>query len=854
MFGIDEIYEELLLEAKSPEEIRKILMYQFVDGKGVPVDVFNNIFNSDPTRKKTYTKWALIQWGNVNERENILKAVLDNKIGHMFEYFQKRANDGLNLLSINSFSEALSMVPQKDNDPIFGDKDKGGRENNYEIVYDSQDWRIAVPNTVDASVKLGKGSRWCTAGYYGNAASYYNDYTRRGKLYVNFDKRRSEVSKVNGIEYPYKRYQFCFEASVAGELQDLNNERIDYYEMEIPNDVMDFYGEIDESYVEKLDGSNDESKVIERYNQIRLQNCVVTKEGPNDTKLMLLPEFDEDLVYNDDCNYCVYTSSDITDPLDWANYTPDEDIISTCGDIPMLIMANRGGYSGDEINVYYIDSHPVRNDLGYWAVLDDVSVYGVYDEIAYAFEGDRLFMAFPNSVERAVIKQLPFRDATYENINIDGMPSEYSHGKHWIKISYDNNFYGLFYIDSELKDIKLIVKSDKPINDEFEVIEENGKYIIKCKIRDYILFSDENLTDDKNAKYEALETIGYGDKYYIVSYFDEDAPSLKSYGIFSVNDKKLIVGNALHIEEFGEFVLIKYKKYNVIYDYENNEEVSSRFLQHRYICNSHALAYLPLHSPNKVEIFSCFTDSLIGEFDTVGSEVGPYCIMVSNSGPQTANKLLNIQTGTIVVGGSDISNVDSLGYSFLTFVKNGANCVYDIVNDEILTEYNSSTPIELYDGAGQRYKYRMANGKFNLFTTGNGAIIPGGADSILRFEGMYSSCIIPFKNNNKWLFMYRKAYNYRVLPSKNGIDCSIVKDIFIKGDTHSPELTFKITIDGLDYNITYFPETNYIFKVNDRKIYEIEDEIREKIEKIFYPDKAQISEHFNNLLDRMNNL
>ena len=56
MFGIDEIYDELLLEAKSPEEIRKILMYQFVDGKGVPVDVFNNIFNSDPTRKKTYTK------------------------------------------------------------------------------------------------------------------------------------------------------------------------------------------------------------------------------------------------------------------------------------------------------------------------------------------------------------------------------------------------------------------------------------------------------------------------------------------------------------------------------------------------------------------------------------------------------------------------------------------------------------------------------------------------------------------------------------------------------------------------------------------------------------------------------
>ena len=56
MFGFDEIYNDLLLEAKSPEEIKKILEYQFVQGKGVPQEILDRVFAIDPTKKKTYTK------------------------------------------------------------------------------------------------------------------------------------------------------------------------------------------------------------------------------------------------------------------------------------------------------------------------------------------------------------------------------------------------------------------------------------------------------------------------------------------------------------------------------------------------------------------------------------------------------------------------------------------------------------------------------------------------------------------------------------------------------------------------------------------------------------------------------
>ena len=39
IYGLDEYYNGLIEEAKSPEEIKKVLEYQFVEGKGIPKDV-----------------------------------------------------------------------------------------------------------------------------------------------------------------------------------------------------------------------------------------------------------------------------------------------------------------------------------------------------------------------------------------------------------------------------------------------------------------------------------------------------------------------------------------------------------------------------------------------------------------------------------------------------------------------------------------------------------------------------------------------------------------------------------------------------------------------------------------------
>ena len=68
IYGLDEYYSGLIEEAKSPEEIKKILEYQFVQGKGVPRHVFVDIFNIDPTKKKSYTRWVLSHMSNIIER------------------------------------------------------------------------------------------------------------------------------------------------------------------------------------------------------------------------------------------------------------------------------------------------------------------------------------------------------------------------------------------------------------------------------------------------------------------------------------------------------------------------------------------------------------------------------------------------------------------------------------------------------------------------------------------------------------------------------------------------------------------------------------------------------------------
>lgn len=64
------------------------------------------------------------------------------------------------------------------------------KSNDYDVVLETPNFIVYVPNTHEASMKLGKGTKWCTAH---ENPDWYNDYTEDGgKLYIIKDKKTDE--------------------------------------------------------------------------------------------------------------------------------------------------------------------------------------------------------------------------------------------------------------------------------------------------------------------------------------------------------------------------------------------------------------------------------------------------------------------------------------------------------------------------------------------------------------------------------------------------------------------------------------------------------------------------------------
>ena len=200
----------------------------------MPKDIINAIVDLDPTKKKSYSRWAVMMYEN--ESDLLEKSINNGILKKVFDYFQERNNTGLSLSDIKSLKEAINYLP--DVDPVLTKNGDGGPEDDYKIVYDTPEWKIAVPNTYPSSEKLGRGCRWCTAGAFRNGESFFNDYTRRGPLWINFDMSKGETCPMDGKEYPYTRYQFCFETD---DYRNSDDEEIESFEaIGLPEEVKDF--------------------------------------------------------------------------------------------------------------------------------------------------------------------------------------------------------------------------------------------------------------------------------------------------------------------------------------------------------------------------------------------------------------------------------------------------------------------------------------------------------------------------------------------------------------------------------------------------------------------------------------
>ena len=169
-------YESLLSEGKDPVEI---LRYKY---SNVPGEVIDKLVSIDPTKKKSYSQWALSHWDD--ERDTILNALKNGRLEKLFQFVKN--NNDVQLKGFRSVEIPLNeYIPDDEGD--YDNEDKGnvhdvlrkssapvtllknnGWEkqvpselaNDFDIVFNEDDWVIAVPNTYEADCKLGENMKW----------------------------------------------------------------------------------------------------------------------------------------------------------------------------------------------------------------------------------------------------------------------------------------------------------------------------------------------------------------------------------------------------------------------------------------------------------------------------------------------------------------------------------------------------------------------------------------------------------------------------------------------------------------------------------------------------------------------
>lgn len=869
LFGLDEMYNELLLEAKSPEEIKKILEYQFVQGKGVPQEILDKIFKIDPTKKKSYTKWVLMQWDN--EKDNIMQSLRDGHLQDMFKYFQERANTGLNLLGMKSFEEAMRVVPRAEKDPIFTpipENEKDDPKNDFDIVYDSPEWRIAVPHTWQADEKLGKGCKWCTAGAYGNGKRYFETYSSYGPLWVNFDKRKNEIGWGNNIEYPYTRYQFCFEYGSRGEMMDSRDDRVDFDKMDIPEDVIEFYESKESFYGDILRGTMDDEASWERYSNERYEHTILLREPVfGHTALRLMPTFNEDMPrVQDEDPYEMYDEGDEHDSIDGVQYPDESYIYDKCEGYNMVVM-KADGWNGEELNVYFEE---YRYHGWRWTGVNA----GVYQSCENGkFFADEYFDDFyfvlasnPYSI---MISEHPFKNmgsvGEAKIINIKNMPAEYQNGI-WVMVEHGEDMYGLLFADPNEREVKLIVANDKPKEEVFTINKDERGYYIEGVFKNYWI---KKLPDgDKGDEKQNLEIEYFlsNKNYVIVKYKNAiDGLSYLPYGLYDLTRKELLIKDAKEIEEMYDGVYVSYDDSAFLYDYEHRRPLTRPFKNGARVMNGPLLYSYVDTKTGEYYIYDDYHNKEHGPFGYVGQCLNnDNLVTVQPLNEPKCRRIFNIDTDNFTTE----DRYQSIGpvNSYITVCQLLDNSCYllDAKRNKKICDIGQTTIIPLCDISplDSVYVFKTTDEKYNMVSARYGVILPQNVEEIRAFN---DNCyVFPIINNGKRFYSMVTEDAKTILPSQQGIPSKFIvsEKVYMTYNGMIRYIEISLQIDFRLYVVQYSPEENKILSIKDHTQWttkgpvepDIDPKIISQIEQMFFPDKAQISEQFKNILNRMNDL
>ena len=190
----------------------------------IPEEDFDKIIRLDPTFDEArdsvgkYGKWLL----GLYKKDNPLNTPGTTTFLQMYDEVRNDNSKKIekDIGKFKSFRELYDAIKNAE-DVELSDRQKLRKKQankDYDLVWENDNWAIFVPNTWEADVNLGKGTRWCTADSREESGKkYYDQYLREGgKYYVIINKHNKE-----------DKYQFHFESK---QFMDKNDNSINIAE------------------------------------------------------------------------------------------------------------------------------------------------------------------------------------------------------------------------------------------------------------------------------------------------------------------------------------------------------------------------------------------------------------------------------------------------------------------------------------------------------------------------------------------------------------------------------------------------------------------------------------------------
>ena len=511
-------YEKLIEEGKDPVEL---LHYKF---QNVPSNIIDKVIDIDPTKKKSYSQWLLSHY---NDESNVINDNLDNgRIEQLFQHYKSHSD--IQIKDCPSVEEGLrKYVPEvdtvltKSSKPTtyienIGEDVSSELANDFDVVFNEDDWLIAVPNTYEAECKLGENTRWCTANEYGSGESYYNRYVSDGPLYVNFDMSKNEVLK--GKEYPFTRYQFHFQTHQFCDTQD---SVINVNDTNIPESAMQFY----ESKGYNTEDFEDLDVKIERYEEQRWQCMFRIFED-----LYLNIQYDSEYEFeepNENTDFYLYDENDDRDPIDWTDFANphlfQDDVVIEISEEGEYALLKGNGFDDNKICLVIRGESNVSRNYSVYEVenlikLDEYNLFGVCKETYCLFS----YGGYVSECETIIVKN---SDSIFINESLTSVLEE--NGVYAIE-AIENQYHSLFIVDTNETTLSCAIKRDIPVNGNYFTMSENG--LIEGEFKNHKLFDDDEYDDPSYIKYDLEKEID-NNKYLISTEIRENGKVKTKFNI-----------------------------------------------------------------------------------------------------------------------------------------------------------------------------------------------------------------------------------------------------------------------------------------------------------------------------------